>query len=249
MTRPRKFYAVVRGRQPGIYTEWFGPAGAQVQVIGFQNARYKGFASRSEAEAFLKNGGGSGRVETAAPPPMPRSRGTARPGWHPLTEDRSLIEVYTDGGALGNPGPGGWAAVILDADPPTEISGGCRHTTNNRMELTAAIMALRHFKEPGVVRLHTDSRYLVDGIVKGWARRWRDRGWMRNGREPAVNADLWADLLALCEVHDVHFVWVPGHAGVAYNERCDQLVRAMSARSGLPPDKGYEDKGCLSPAP
>jgi ribonuclease HI len=242
MTRSRKFYAVARGRRPGIYTQWFGPDGAQVQVIDFQNARYKGFATRSEAEAFLQGGGvepAFGRRKTKA----------AEPVKPPAAADGTRIDVYTDGGALGNPGPGGWAAVILDVDPPTEISGGFRRTTNNRMELTAAIMALRHFKTPTSVRLHTDSRYLVDGITKGWARRWRGQGWMRNRREPAVNADLWADLLRLCEIHDVHFVWVPGHAGVALNERCDQLVRAMSVRGDLPPDRGYEDQGRLPRAP
>lgn len=242
MTRSRKFYAVARGRRPGIYTQWFGPDGAQAQVIGFQNARYKGFATRSEAEAFLQGGGvepAFGRRKTKA----------AEPVKPPEAADGTRVDVYTDGGALGNPGPGGWAAVILDADPPTEISGGFRRTTNNRMELTAAIMALRHFKAPTPVRLHTDSRYLVDGITKGWARRWRGQGWLRNRREPAVNADLWADLLRLCEIHDVHFVWVPGHAGVALNERCDQLVRAMSARADLPPDRGYEDQGCSPRAP
>jgi len=234
MTRSKKFYAVVRGRRPGIYTQWFGPDGAQVQVAGFPNARYKGFPSRCEAEAFMKNGG-------VVPASAQRKGKTAAPQDPPAPANGPRVEVYTDGGALGNPGPGGWAAVILDADPPTEISGGFRLTTNNRMELTAAIMALRHFKTPTAVRLHTDSRYLVDGISKGWARRWRHRGWMRNSREPALNADLWAALLDLCRVHDVHFVWVPGHAGVAYNERCDQLVREMSARAELPPDKGYEE--------
>jgi ribonuclease HI len=242
MTRSKKFYAVARGRRPGIYTQWFGPDGAQAQVTGFQNARYKGFATRSEAETFLKKGEsqpvvGPGKVKSSAPEK------------HSPPASGPRVEVYTDGGALGNPGPGGWAAVILDSDPPTEISGGYRHTTNNRMELTAVIMALRRFKTPTAVRLHTDSRYVVDGITKGWARRWRDQGWMRNRREPAINADLWADLLALCQFHDVHFVWVPGHAGVTFNERCDQLVRGMSARADLPPDEGYEDKGRLSDAP
>lgn len=241
MSRCKKFYAVVRGRRPGIYTQWFGADGAQAQVLGFQNARYKGFASRDEAERFLKSGG---EAPAAGPPKVKRSE----PERPPAPADHRCIAVYTDGGALGNPGPGGWAAVILDADPPTEISGGCRHTTNNRMELTAAIMALRHFPTPRAVRLHTDSRYVVDGITKGWARRWRERGWMRNSREPAVNADLWAALLDLCQVHDVRFVWVPGHAGVAYNERCDELVRAMSARPDLPLDKGYEDKRTLPDA-
>ncbi len=237
MSSSKKFYAVVRGRIPGIYTEWFGPTGAQAQVIGFEKARYKGFATRAEAEAFMKDQGGE------APVPMGGKSRPSRTRPPQPSDDTPRIEVYTDGGALGNPGPGGWGAVILNADPPTELSGGYRRTTNNRMELTAAIMALRHLPAKTAVRLHTDSRYLVDGITKGWARRWRANGWMRTAREPAVNADLWGALLDLCELHDVVFTWVPGHAGVRFNERCDQLVRAMSARADLPADKGYEAKG------
>ena len=229
----KRFYAVARGRKPGIYTSWFGPHGAQVQVLGVAGARYKGFATRAEAEAFLR-----GDV------PPPRPSGATSPSRKVLKADAGSdqrIKVYTDGGALGNPGPGGWAAVILDRDPPTELSGGFSPTTNNRMELTAAIMALRHFEAPTAVRLHTDSRYVADGINKGWAERWRANGWMRTRTEAARNADLWAALLDLCQRHEVVFEWVPGHAGVVYNERCDQLVRAMSARPDLPPDTGYPE--------
>ena len=235
MTSKKKFYAVARGRQPGIYTTWFGPEGAQVQVLGFEGARYKGFATRPEAEAFMRSGAKPSRWS-------PKGGRPAAPARAPVADNVERIEVYTDGGALNNPGPGGWGAVILDDEPPTELSGGFRRTTNNRMELTAAIMALAYFTAPSAVRLHTDSRYLVDGITKGWARRWRSNGWMRTKTEPAVNPDLWAELLDQCDRHDVVFVWVKGHAGVEYNERCDQLVREMSARRGLPPDKGYEEK-------
>ncbi len=223
----KKYYAVARGRRTGVYTSWFGPQGAQVQVAGFAGARYKGFATLEEARAFVRRGG-----------PNAGSAASARPA-AALADGLPRVEVYTDGGALNNPGPGGWAAVILDRDPPTELSGGFSFTTNNRMELTAAIMALDYFEAPSAVRLHTDSRYVVDGITKGWAARWEAQGWMRTRTEPARNADLWGRLLALCRRHDVAFVWVPGHAGVVHNEHCDQLVRAMSARAGLPPDPGF----------
>ncbi len=233
----KKYYGIARGRRPGVYTSWFGPLGAQVQVAGFAGARYKGFATREDAEAFVRTGG------RLAPPPSGSTPEPAAKGTPAGADSVPRVEVYTDGGALNNPGPGGWAAVILDLDPPTELCGGFSPTTNNRMELTAAIMALRYFAVPSAVRLHTDSRYMVDGIEKGWAARWEARGWMRSATEPARNADLWAQLLALCRRHDVVFVWVPGHAGVTYNERCDRLVRSMSARADLPADPGYPQTG------
>lgn len=234
MASKKKYYAVKRGRRPGIYTTWFGPRGAHVQVEGFAGARYKGFATRTEAEAFLRNGEAAASMRPVASPP------TRKPDRERTAAPHDRLAIYTDGGALGNPGPGGWGAVILDADPPTELSGGFRRTTNNRMELTGAIMALRHLDRPMAVRLHTDSRYVVDGITKGWARRWQRQNWMRTRTAPALNADLWAALLELTDRHEVEFVWVPGHAGIAYNERCDALVRAMSARGDLPPDPGYD---------
>jgi ribonuclease HI len=130
--------------------------------------------------------------------------------------------------------------VILDGAKRRELSGGYRLTTNNRMELTACIMALKQFDGPVSVVMHCDSKYVVDGIMKGWAAGWRSRGWMRTKSEKAKNADLWAELLTLCERHQVAFRWVKGHAGVEENERCDFLVNQEQAKSGLPVDKGYE---------
>lgn len=121
-----------------------------------------------------------------------------------------------------------------------EISGGFRLTTNNRMELMAVIAALERIKHRCHVIVYSDSQYVVNGIAKGWARRWRVNGWMRNKTEKAINVDLWQLLLDACERHDVEFRWVRGHAGVAENERCDQLSVAASARPDLPADEGFE---------
>ncbi len=156
---------------------------------------------------------------------------------------RKEVTIYTDGGALGNPGPGGYGVILDYLGHRKELSGGFRHTTNNRMELVAAIEGLRALKEPCRVTLYTDSRYLVDAMEKGWARRWKANGWMRNRKDRALNADLWEELLRLCDLHDVRFVWVRGHSGHPENERCDQLVQEAARQAGLPPDPGYEGKG------
>jgi ribonuclease HI len=147
--------------------------------------------------------------------------------------------VYTDGGCLGNPGPGGYGAVVLDGETRRELSAGYRLTTNNRMELLACIAALETLGAPVEVILHSDSRYVVNGIEKGWARRWRANGWMRSRTEAAVNCDLWARLLDLCEAHRVRFVWVHGHAGNRENERCDRLATSAAQGAGLREDHAY----------
>jgi len=149
------------------------------------------------------------------------------------------VTIYTDGGCHGNPGPGGYGAVLLSGKHRKELSGGYKHTTNNRMELLACIMALEALKQTCRVRLHSDSKYIVDSITKGWARRWRANNWQRNKREKAVNPDLWARLLDLCERHEVKFVWVRGHAGNKENERCDELVQKAIARGKLKEDTNY----------
>jgi ribonuclease HI len=231
----KKFYAVARGRKPGIYTQWFGETGAQVQVSGFPGAVYKGFPTRAEAEAFLKNPPNRRPRKPAA-----GNRGAAVSAQSSAVPDADRVVIYTDGGALGNPGPGGYGAVVTENGAAREFSGGYRLTTNNRMELTACIVGLGALEKPSSVVLYSDSKYVVDGITKGWAKRWRANNWMRTKTEKAVNADLWAELLSLCERHDVLFRWVKGHAGIAGNERCDQLVRMQSARSDLPPDTVFE---------
>ncbi len=155
---------------------------------------------------------------------------------------RKEVAIYTDGGALRNPGPGGYGVILEYKGHRRELTGGFRRTTNNRMELMAAIEGLRALKEPCRVTLYSDSRYLVDAMEKGWARRWKAQGWMRTKKAPALNADLWEALLRLCDRHDVHFVWVKGHDGHPENERCDHLAREAARRADLPPDEGYERK-------
>ena len=137
---------------------------------------------------------------------------------------RKSVEIFTDGACRGNPGPGGWAAILRWGGFEKELSGGEAETTNNRMELTAAIEGLSALKEPCIVHLYSDSKYIIDAIQKGWAKKWRANGWMRNAKDPALNPDLWEKLLDLLEKHEVTFVWVKGHAGHPENERCDQLA-------------------------
>ena len=153
--------------------------------------------------------------------------------------DRKQVTIWTDGACIGNPGPGGYAAVLLHGEHRRELTGGRRLTTNNRMELMAAIAALRALKFPCRVTIHSDARYVVDGVMNGAMRRWRDAGW-RRGREPVPNADLWQELVELCERHEVDLVWVPGHAGRAENERCDRLSLCAAGAADLPADEGYE---------
>ncbi len=140
------------------------------------------------------------------------------------------VTVYTDGACSGNPGPGGWAAVLMYGEHKRELSGGAASTTNNRMEMTAIISALSALKEPCIVELYSDSRYVLDALEKGWAVRWRRNGWKRNKSEAALNPDLWETLLNLTERHDVHCHWVRGHADNPYNNRCDALAVAESRK-------------------
>ena len=146
------------------------------------------------------------------------------------------VDVYTDGACGGNPGPGGWGAILRHGGAEKELSGGEADTTNNRMELTAAIRALEALNRPCRVTLYSDSRYLVDGMSKGWAQSWKSRGWVKSDKKPALNPDLWDRLLELCETHTVSFQWVRGHASNEYNNRCDAL--AVGAYKG--------DESCTS---
>jgi ribonuclease HI len=150
------------------------------------------------------------------------------------------VILYTDGGCIHNPGPGGYGVVLLHDSHRKELSGGFRRTTNNRMEIFAAIAGLRALKEPCSVTLYSDSQYLVYAMQKGWARRWQAKGWMRSNKEKAINPDLWECLLELCAVHTVRFEWVRGHAGQGENERCDRLAKAAARGPNLERDEGYE---------
>lgn len=146
------------------------------------------------------------------------------------------VTIYTDGACSGNPGPGGYGVILRFNDHIKELSGGYRSTTNNRMEIMGAIKGLESLKEPCDVTIVTDSQYLVNAVEKGWARKWKANGWMRNNKDKALNPDLWERLLQLLSKHTVRFQWIRGHNGHAENERCDQLAVAAAAKSDLPED-------------
>ena len=154
----------------------------------------------------------------------------------------NIVEIYTDGACSGNPGPGGVGIVMMAGGHRKEISCAYGLTTNNRMELLAAILALEALKRPCKVRLHSDSRYLVDAIEKGWVARWQANNWMRNKKDPAVNVDLWKRLLPLLDTHQVDFVWVRGHADNVENNRCDALARDAITKGDFAEDEGYNNE-------
>jgi ribonuclease HI len=139
------------------------------------------------------------------------------------------VEIYTDGACSGNPGPGGWGAVLMYGKTEKEISGHEEHTTNNRMELMAAIKALHVLKEPCKVTLHTDSKYVLQGITE-WVEGWEKRGWKTADKKPVKNVDLWQALVAAAEKHDIHWKWVKGHAGNVHNDRADALATGAIKR-------------------
>ena len=214
----KKFYAVKRGRKTGLFTVW---AECAAQVKGFQGAVYKGFMTEEEARAWL--GGADARTE------QPR---VAAEMAEPSAPDADYI-IHTDGSCLRNPGgAGGWAAVIETAATGAveEKSGGVPETTNNRMELTAALMALSAVPEEARVALYTDSQYLKNAFTKFWLPAWKKRGWKKADGEPVLNQDLWVQLDAAFAARQVQFHWVKGHAGNPRNERCDALARAEAEK-------------------
>ena len=144
-----------------------------------------------------------------------------------------IVTLYTDGACSGNPGPGGWGAILEYGGAEKELSGGEDSTTNNRMELTAVIRGLEALKEPCTVELYSDSKYVIDALQKGWAKGWRARGWIKSDKKPALNPDLWQRLLELTQTHQVHCHWVKGHADNPKNNRCDQMaVEQWKVRKG-----------------
>lgn len=140
------------------------------------------------------------------------------------------VNIYTDGACSGNPGPGGWGAILEFHGIEKELSGGQAQTTNNRMELTAVIEALKALKEPCHVELYSDSKYFIDAVEKGWVYGWKKKGWIKSDKKPALNVDLWEEILALLRTHDVTLHWVKGHAENEKNNRCDQLAVAESKK-------------------
>ena len=224
----KKFYAVAKGIKPGIYNTWND---AKKQVDGFSGAIFKSFTSMTEAEDWLKENSDRTILSNKE-----ESRST---GTHSHKSDEIII--YTDGGSLGNPGPGGYGIVKIYGDSIEEIYGGFRLTTNNRMELMGVIAALRILKEKDQkITIYTDSSYVVNGITKGWAKSWRKNNWIKPDKKPAINSDLWGELLDLIEPLKINFVWVKGHAGNKYNERCDELAVSAAKGKNLPIDEGYE---------
>jgi len=157
-----------------------------------------------------------------------------------MIEALKPVLIYTDGACIGNPGPGGYGVVLIYGDHRKELSAGFRLTTNNRMEIMAAIVGLQALKQKCEVTIFTDSQYLIDTIMKGWAQRWKSNNWMRNKKDKAINTDLWSQMLELCSLHIVTFKWVRGHSGIPENERCDQLAVKAAQSKPLLIDFAYE---------
>lgn len=235
-----KFYAVAVGREPGVYSDW---PRAKQQVDGFPGAIYKSFSDRAKAEDWLKS-----------PPPSWNGRRQAADSVRSARRQYPVegaaptegLIIYTDGSCLGNPGPGGYGVIIRENGRERQLSGGFRRTTNNRMEMMAAIAGLKAAgpditgtdKQP--IHLYSDSSYLVNAIEKGWAKNWAGRGWRKADGQPAQNSDLWQEMLALLAVRKVVVHWLPGHAGHHDNERCDQLALLAAKSANLPEDTGYQ---------
>ena len=150
------------------------------------------------------------------------------------------VTIYTDGACSGNPGKGGYGSILKCGGKRKELSGGYRHTTNNRMEMLGAIVAMKALKFPCRVKLYTDSKYVLDSITKGWAKKWQSNGWRKADKKRALNTDLWEELLELCDLHDIRMIWVKGHDGNIENERCDVLAVNAREQSQLLIDSAYE---------
>lgn len=232
----KKYYAVSIGTETEIFTDW---SSCEKAVKGVAGAKYKSFATKAEAKEWLENP----QYNFTTKDKKAKSRVSSSP---PVDGDGIII--FTDGGCINNPGPGGYGIVIVVNGKREELSGGFHHTTNNRMEMMAAIIALKKvltdgWAEKEKIILHSDSSYLVNGMEKGWAKGWRRRGWKKSNGDAALNADLWAELLESAEKCAVQFRWVKGHAGNPLNERCDELAVAAARANPMEIDRGYEEEG------
>ncbi|MBI5651055.1 MAG: ribonuclease HI [Chloroflexi bacterium] len=245
-----------KGRVPGIYKTW---AECEAQVKGFADAIFKGFRTRADAKKFLAQEI-AGRPHSATRAEQKKLQVShrdlelgkgfeerdaisrfARNDDEGRNDDADRVIIYTDGSSVGNPGAGGYAAVMLYGGHRKEARGGFRLTTNNRMEMMAALVGLGLLKRHCAVTIYTDSKYLRDAMMNGWVKRWMKNGWRTRADTPVANMDLWLQLWDHAQKHNVKFEWVRGHAGNAENERCDQLATQMAARDDLPPDAGYEN--------
>ena len=223
--KKQKYYVVWYGREPGIYTSW---EECVKQTSGFKGAKYKAYPTPAEAEqAFIYGPEDERPADVAAK--VPDVPGTEKPQEKNippvLPSEVSNDAVAVDAACSGNPGPGGWGAILQYGKAEKELSGSEPSTTNNRMELLGAITALQSLHEPCQVSLYTDSQYLANAINLGWLRGWKQKGWRRKDGE-LKNVDLWQTLDGLLQTHKVQFFWVKGHADNVYNNRCDALAVA-----------------------
>jgi ribonuclease HI len=247
--KKKQYYVVIKGRNPGLYSKWFGAGEAAEQIQGYPEAVYKGFFTRDEAVNWLRGFSADALTPNLKVLLEAAGSGDGEGIADPIEElvKAGKVVIYTDGSAMNNPGPGGYGVVLKLNQHRKELSGGFRLTTNNRMEVYACIAGLRSLKQPSDVVIVSDSKYVVESMNQGWARRWQANGWRRNDREKAENADLWADLLDLCDRHTVAFQWIKGHNSTVENERCDQLALAAAQGVNLPADEGFEEKERLKP--
>jgi len=222
MMAGKKVYAVRNGRKTGIFTTW---GECKAQVDGFPGARYKGFTDPNEATKWLNL--------DYVPPYGGEGKSAAGQVENVNFDDAADYIIYTDGSCLRNPdGPGGWAAVIADQvkGELTELHGGEASTTNNRMELTAALQALAFARKGSIIDLYTDSQYLKNAFTKNWLSSWKRKGWVTAAGTPVKNQDIWLKLDEAFSGHKVRFHWVKGHVGVAQNERCDELAKGEAMK-------------------
>ena len=244
-----KFYVVSKGRKPGLYMSWEGSGGAKGQIDKFPGAIYKGFRCHRDAICWLDRIGNNDQnlraelgslSEQNKRKPIGEKRvpkKSSDSGWRKEVLAGKGV-IFTDGACIGNPGPGGYGVVIHSGEKRTEHSKGYAKTTNNRMELLACIVGLEVMNRRNEVVIYSDSKYVVDGFSKGWAKKWQKNNWMR-GKKPAKNPDLWERLLALCDRRKVEFRWVKGHAGIEENEVCDRLSTEAARQNDLLDDEGF----------
>ena len=251
--KKKQYYVVVNGQKPGIYSKWFGVGEAAEQVEGFPEAVYKGFYTREEAINWLREFPLETLLKLAPNlvEYLDENVDTLPSLIEMITEllKAETVVIFTDGSVNAYSGAGGYGIILKYKESVKELSGGFRKTTNNRMEIIACIESLRALKKKSDVVVFSDSQYVVNGISKGWAEKWRAQNWMRNDKEKAENSDLWAQLLDLCNQHDVEFRWVKGHNGTKWNERCDQLALEAAQKRNLPVDEGFENPKPVSPTP
>lgn len=238
--RKKQYYVVVKGRAPGVYKSWFGDDGAEKQIAGYPQALYKGFYTMEQATAWLRELGAE-KLRAYAPNLLLYLENAPAEKDDPVQAllDAGKVVIYTDGSSFGNPGKGGYGAVMRQGTQRKELSAGYFETTNNRMELMACIAALQELKQRSDVVLFSDSKYIVDAINKGTAERWRANRWLKSDRKTIANIDLWKKLLGLIDHHKVAFRWVKGHFTDENNERCDQLAKNAAQANHLKHDLGY----------